>query len=277
MSQRVVRYEGEGRRRRPVYADEGPASASAHDPLASLERVSVLDVRGSGLPMGGAGPVERRQITEAELALRRPTPPAPPRPLFAPTPEIQEEGPAMTDAAEPETRTSPLAELVTASMEADEAYEAFAQASRRWDVARGRLTTIWSSAREVVEPGSAIAAVLQEELAQVGIRKVDATEARGITDRLMGTIGPGSGKPVSGTAVGGGPGESAPDPVVPKRRRPGGDKGRAESIEERGRRVLEVLERHGGDTKAAGAELGMRGNVVARIAQSARAREAVAS
>ena len=67
--------------------------------------------------------------------------------------------------------------------------------------------------------------------------------------------------------------ETIPEPR-PQRHRPGGDQDRAESVAERAVRVLAVLERHGGSTKAAGAELGMRGNVVARIAQSARARAA---
>lgn len=64
MSRRIVRYEGEGRARRPVYADEGPASASASSPIAMHERMKVPG-RELGAPTGGAGAIERRQLYDA--------------------------------------------------------------------------------------------------------------------------------------------------------------------------------------------------------------------
>lgn len=70
MSRRVIRYEGEGRRRRPVYADEGPASASALGIMAILGKGGMPN-RELASPSGGAGPIERRQISEAEAAIRR--------------------------------------------------------------------------------------------------------------------------------------------------------------------------------------------------------------
>lgn len=60
--------------------------------------------------------------------------------------------------------------------------------------------------------------------------------------------------------------------VKPSRSRPGGPDSRAREADQRGREVLAALERHGGDTRKAGLELGMRGNVVGRIASAARAR-----
>lgn len=70
---------------------------------------------------------------------------------------------------------------------------------------------------------------------------------------------------VEPTPIGGGPA-----PV--RRRRPGGGNQRDSERDERARHVLTVLDRHGGDTRAAGRELGMRGNIVGRIAQTARER-----
>lgn len=69
MSRRVVSYEGEGKRRRPVYADEGPAAASTSDGLASLGRLSALTSH--DLDDGAGRRVERRDITQAEIEARR--------------------------------------------------------------------------------------------------------------------------------------------------------------------------------------------------------------
>jgi hypothetical protein len=67
VSQRRVGYDG----RRPRVIDEGPASASSSDPLAALGRLSAATLRGVGERLtGGAGPIERRQITDAERATR---------------------------------------------------------------------------------------------------------------------------------------------------------------------------------------------------------------
>jgi hypothetical protein len=55
-------------------------------------------------------------------------------------------------------------------------------------------------------------------------------------------------------------------------KKPGGDAQRHQDADARALEVIAVLERHGGDTKAAGDELGVRGNVVGRIVSSYRAR-----
>jgi len=141
MSRRVVRYEGEGRQRRPVYADEGPSSAAAHDPIAMHERLSIP---GMG-PSGGAGPVERRQITEAERAIRqeaRPSPIAPRRSAI-----VQEE-PAVSEAAPIIPETIPVADdalsdLAGAVVEAIEARDAKAIADTAWQIAQRGLAAAW--------------------------------------------------------------------------------------------------------------------------------------
>lgn len=71
MSRRVIRYEGEGKRRRPVYRDEGPASASASSAFAAAGRLSALQIPGTAGEIEiGAGRVERRQMTDDERAVR---------------------------------------------------------------------------------------------------------------------------------------------------------------------------------------------------------------
>ena len=69
MSRRCVGYEGEGRNRRPVWADEGPASAAGTSPVAMHQRVAVPGQELTG-PTGGAGAVERRQLYDAENDVR---------------------------------------------------------------------------------------------------------------------------------------------------------------------------------------------------------------
>ncbi len=84
MARRCIGYEGDGRRRRPIWRDEGPASARGESPIVT----GAPQLFGNGsslLPTGGAGPVERRRATPAELASRLveelPSPIAPrPRP-----------------------------------------------------------------------------------------------------------------------------------------------------------------------------------------------------
>ena len=142
MSQRVVAYEGEGRQRRPVYADEGPSSAAARDPIAMHER---LTIPGMG-PTGGAGPVERRQITEAERAIRQEARPSPiaPRPPSA----VQEEEPAVVEAGQDvTTETADLADalsgLAEAVVMAIEARDAKAEADIAWQIAQRALAAAW--------------------------------------------------------------------------------------------------------------------------------------
>lgn len=75
MSARVIGYEGEGRARRPVFADEGPASGRGrggtpgdHAEVARLAQAdaSKLVEVGGRMPSGGASTIERRMVTEAE-------------------------------------------------------------------------------------------------------------------------------------------------------------------------------------------------------------------
>lgn len=232
MSRHVIGYEGEGRARRPVYADEGPSSAAAlGDPVAAVGRLSTDAL----IPQGGAGPVERRQVTEAERAAwraqeKRAAPDGPQPEPDEPEPDHEEE-PAMPAPAEDQL-TVALARVNEASLEAIEAYTGVQVAQRRWDAASDEL---------------AAACALLDAARSQPVQVLPA--------------------PVVLTS----------SPAEPKPHRPGGAEERQESVNERAARVLEVLKRHGGDTKAAGVELGMRGNVVARIAQSARARQAKAS
>jgi hypothetical protein len=86
MSRRVIRYEGEGRRRRPVYEDQGPGNGAAGTltslgPHAQVARISQAEASrlvevggkmpdgGAGkMPDGGAGKIERSMATEAQPA-----------------------------------------------------------------------------------------------------------------------------------------------------------------------------------------------------------------
>lgn len=228
---------------------EGPAPASAADPIAVLGRLSTDSL----IPQGGAGPVagpvERRQASEAMRAAwrREALPdlpaiaaPVPPRmteeelvdayrssaPAGGPAPEKEE--PAMAADS-----LDPYAELAEAASEASEAHQGLLTAQERWTAAERRLQEIWASAHPPVE------AAPPPNIPRTIPVAVQARE--------------------------------------PRRRRPGGDQERQESVEARGQRVLEVLARHNGNTKAAGVELGMRGNIVARIAKAARDRQAKAS
>lgn len=231
MSRHVIGYTGEGRARRPIYADEGPSSAVAlGDPVAAVGRLSTDSL----IPQGGAGPVERRRVSEAQRAAWRErateVEDAPlrvdedPEPDPEPQPQPREE-PAMSA-----DNDDPYAELAEAASEASEARQGLATAQERWDAAERRLQEIWARTNgpAAVEPEPERPVVLHHR-------------------------------------------------AQPKRHRPGGAQERAKSVEARGQRVLEVLARHNGNTKAAGDELGMRGNVVARIAKAARDRQAKAS
>lgn len=63
MSQTVVGYSGEGRARRPIYADQGPASGRASSgPGGSVDPEVTSPLQASV----GAGPVERRMVNEAQ-------------------------------------------------------------------------------------------------------------------------------------------------------------------------------------------------------------------
>lgn len=75
MSRKLTGYTGEGKHRRGVYADEGPASVSASSPFAMHGRLSALQIpETAGEIEMGAGRIERRQITDDERSAREPAP-----------------------------------------------------------------------------------------------------------------------------------------------------------------------------------------------------------
>ena len=87
MAQKIVGYAGEGKARRAVYADEGPARGRVGGPGGNpLSRLGVADVPdrvlvgglSPGEPGGAAARIERRQISEDERSARRSRDDAPP-------------------------------------------------------------------------------------------------------------------------------------------------------------------------------------------------------
>jgi hypothetical protein len=211
-----------------AWIDEGPASARVS--RQTLEgKVALL----TGLPdreLGeGAGAIERRQITQAEIDARRSTvvsvpravPAAAPLRVADPTDRDHQEEPVMPELREPIDGADLVGDALTAHAavveEAREARVVYVAERLRWEAAQAALASSYPLP---------------------------------LPSNIPETI------PVA----------------APKRRRPGGEAERKESVEERAARVMAALARHSGDTKAAGAELGMRGNAVARIAQAARAR-----
>lgn len=90
MARRVIRYEGEGRHRRPIFEDLGPASAAGrghdgqdgHATVARLSSLEASKVVGIGERLqGGAGAVERRMATTAQREAWRSERPAPASPI----------------------------------------------------------------------------------------------------------------------------------------------------------------------------------------------------
>lgn len=157
-----MRYEGEGRRRRPIYADEGPSSAAARDPIAVHASGGLPHLGG---PTGGAGPVERRRITALERALREEERPSPiaPRPAAArPSPAIQEEPTVtVTPPGEPEATPEPgtgpsaaLSRLARAAQEAAAALEAKELADLSWRVASEALERAYQDVRLLGNPAA---------------------------------------------------------------------------------------------------------------------------
>jgi hypothetical protein len=95
VSQRRVYKKG-----RPDWDDEGEASATSSDPMATYGRLSVAGFRGdvADTPTGGAGPVERRVATPEELAAARARE-AEPTHLVASGGGLARRAPVTTDAA----------------------------------------------------------------------------------------------------------------------------------------------------------------------------------
>ncbi len=160
MSQKVIAYEGAGRTRRPVYADEGPASAavatgSVMAQVTALGLLSVTAIRGVGERLtGGAGPIERRQITDAERALRAETRPVPahvPRqpgwngPL-AVRPSVAQEAPVeKTVPGAADRLDDALSGLAEATIAAIEARDSKAIADAAWKIAQRCLADAWKA------------------------------------------------------------------------------------------------------------------------------------
>lgn len=239
MSQRVIGYEGEGRQRRPVYADEGAASVRV-DGVAALGVLSATQVRGTLAASGGAGPVERREITAAEIDARRvvearPSPIAP-RPAPAPRPQPKEE-PAVVDAAQdvtadPPPIANPFSELAVAAERAAEARDEYERAAQRWTEAQEALVACWRALPPLT--GGA---------AKVPPRTNGSTDIpRTIPQPSRSRVGEGQ--------------------------RPG-------QTSERDRRsalVMAAMARLGDDQAAVAAELGMKKNAVAMVVKFARLR-----
>jgi DNA-binding CsgD family transcriptional regulator len=169
VSRRIVGYEGEGKHRRPIYADEGPASAAASSPMAMHTRL-VLPGREIGAPTGGAGPVERRQITEAERDARQDGRPALNSPEHLQQSRLN--GAARTSAIHAARRASqapeeepmavtqdihvvieartPFVRLAEAAQGAGTARHAREMAHEAWRIAAAELEAAWASVNEIL-------------------------------------------------------------------------------------------------------------------------------
>lgn len=285
MSRRIVGYEGEGRHRRPVYEDLGPARAGDVGGLAAAGRLSALDIRGTDRPEG-AGPVERRLVTDAERAARRDD-----RPAIDPAARLQQsrlngaartsaihaarraerapqEEPAMVEEPRTEPDTSiepstPLEALADAAARADAARRVKEAADEAWRSAAAQLEASMAEVNAILAtPTAQLAASIREFAAAVPVEG-PTNGSTNIPDFMHPASTP--------TAV------ATKNPAARQAKpKPGGDAKRAADADTRARRVLDALARHGGDTRKAGDELGLRGNVVGRIASSARARQIAA-
>ena len=102
MSRRILRYEGEGRRRRPVWLPEGPANGAGDSSLigshAAVARLSAVApsrlVEVGGRVPGGSGAVERRQATDAQREAWRAADAAP---AHLSSPSLARPSPAIRD------------------------------------------------------------------------------------------------------------------------------------------------------------------------------------
>jgi hypothetical protein len=186
--------------------------------------------------------VERRQATPEELDAARER-------EAAPSPLVRSPGVIVSrhhrpelvvDATEPDSCAGPLDALAAAVGRAADAWTEKCRAEHEADMA----ALAWQEARRALDEA---------------YQALDAPQAA--TSAPVPAPTPARRPP-------------ARQKAEPKRRRPGGGDTRDKAIAENAARVLEVLERHNGNTKAAGAELGLRGNVVGRIARAARDRAA---
>ena len=278
MSSRVVGYEGEGRHRRAIRTDEGPNSAavatgSVMAQVTALGLLSVSAIRGVGDRLtGGAGPIERRQITDAERAIRAETRPVPVPPSWngleaARAPVIQEEplseprpdhSKTIPDAA-PDDALSGLAEAV---VEAIEARDAKTIADAAWQIAQRSLAAAWRALPplDLIDYAPKTAS---DEATPPGpspvVRLPSADGGRATRDEMQTSRRNG---------------QAAMREVVTRPASQQHAKAAADTAK-RAERVMSALERHGGDVAAVMAELGMRRNAISMVVKHARRRAGV--
>lgn len=168
----VVGYTGEGRHRVPVYADRGPASASTpSSQVAALGALSATGLVGVGERLtGGAGPVERRQVTEAERAarVRDDTPPEPwksPGVTVTRQPAPQKPQEAVMPADGTDRRPTVFARLAEAAARADEALQRKTAADVAWLIAQREVRQAYLALAHL-EPFAAEAVVVPAEPVQ---------------------------------------------------------------------------------------------------------------
>jgi hypothetical protein len=294
MSRRCIGYADEGKKRRPVYADEGPSSAATTDPIARHANGGHPSLGG---PVGGAGPVERRKATTEELAaakareakprhlvlatLAKPGPTAGSMdPVLAleqrtadePSPAIEEET-AVAEAAqdmstevpiEPpvlhvETIGDSLSVLADAVVEAIEANDELVSSERLFDQARVR----WQQARAALD---AAYRALDDPPVRVESRvESRADYADDIPDPIR-RINHAAAValavdelvteiPADGPLPGT---QAARDAIVERIRSEGRSTKKAPLISPTEERVLAAIAHHRGDQRAAAAELGMK-------------------
>jgi hypothetical protein len=251
MALRVVGYEGEGRNRRRIVIDEGPASASVARSIGEGKTALI-----AGLPdrflTGGDGEVERRQITEAERDARRRTeqlpspiarvvarpvviPPRPPEePVMAEQPQIA--APSVT----PREKLEALDVAVGEAMEAAAALEA---ARIRWEAADRALRSAWAKL-------DAPASVAIEDASRAPVR-LQATPEMTAASRRRGAV---ASKAVREARDAGATPRQAMEAGRKAKAATGGSNGTMPPYQ---RRMVDALLSRGGDRKAAAAALGI--------------------
>lgn len=235
------------RQRVTVVDADGRRRAAWSDPLETAPAYGFME------PANPPSTIERRTLTPEELEARtRPMAHSSPiarvivpRPVALPT---SEDRPVSESPTDPTIKN--LAMLAERAEEAARAAEAKTAADIAWEAAEQALRDAWQ-AIEIGGPTNGASA--------------PAALTNGAAERMARSRQNGTTAMLAKRAA-----KAAP-------KKPGGDRARMESVDERGKRVLAALERHGGNTKDAGDELGMRGNVVARIAVAARARAAASA
>jgi hypothetical protein len=290
VSRRCVGYEGEGRARRPMYVDEGPAAAGATDGLAAVGRLSALQIRttaGSDVDLTEQRAaldraIERVHADQADRAAHfgREAFRAPAaltdaqreqqsrmrggqrtsqihasrrtaaQPVTSPEEPTVSERPAEHSDPIPGVDVG-LDRLAVASETARQAWDARAAACTAWDIAREALAEAWRAiSGEVLETPGPFIVVHRPQATAIG---VSGAEYGHHHDPDAATEPPAA-------AVSG--------------RRHQSKANEAREKADRARRVMEAMARHGDDQRAVAAELGMRANAVAMVVKHARARDA---